>query len=154
MNKIKKFESFSQSEIDRILDKINSTGIGSLTPSEKRYLDNPDETNSPLNDDDDSHLLDSPTDMEDLFIDIYDYDDTDFNYNFGFGFFSKSTGYQIDSEAFEILDEEILSDFESNEIEEVGECDFLADGDNWKDVDSLKEYLHGLGFKDVRYKGK
>ena len=32
----------NQSEVDRILDKISSKGMGSLTPEEKSILDNPD----------------------------------------------------------------------------------------------------------------
>ena len=32
----------NQSEVDRILDKISSEGMGSLTPEEKSILDNPD----------------------------------------------------------------------------------------------------------------
>ena len=155
MEKIQKFEAFSQSEIDRILDKINATGIGSLTAAEKRYLDDPEGNSLNSFDEDDETDSESGVDMSDLYIVIYDSDVEE--YSFGFGIFSKSGGsdffHQIDSHAEDILDEEILEDFEEMGIEEVGECDFLVAGDDWT-LDSLKEYLHGVGFSDVRYNGK
>jgi rubrerythrin len=38
MKHLKKFENFSDEEMDRILDKINDSGIESLSPLEKYYL--------------------------------------------------------------------------------------------------------------------
>ncbi|NBO22546.1 hypothetical protein EBU94_04300 [bacterium] len=39
---IRRFESFSQEKIDKILDKINDKGYDSLTSNEREYLKNPD----------------------------------------------------------------------------------------------------------------
>ncbi len=39
MKYLKKFESYHQDKVDQILDKINKSGINSLTQIEKDYLD-------------------------------------------------------------------------------------------------------------------
>lgn len=39
MKYLKKFESYHQAKVDEILDKINKSGINSLTQIEKDYLD-------------------------------------------------------------------------------------------------------------------
>lgn len=57
----------NQSEVDRILDKISSQGMGSLTPDEKSILDNPD---TPI-ETEPEELPSDESDNEDNFQQIY-----------------------------------------------------------------------------------
>lgn len=91
---------------------------------------------------------DTTISKEDIVVRIIDSDLEDFPFAFCF---IGPDGYQIDQEAFDILDADTISDFEDNGITESGECSFDVEGD-WT-IDSLKQYLKGFGFKDVIYDG-
>jgi hypothetical protein len=145
---IKKFEAFSQSEIDRILDKINATGMDSLTPGEKQYLNDPEGTDVKV-----ARSRFKTTELpskDDIYVIIYDSDVQDMGYKFGFAIYLEDQ--EFDDQASEVLDAETLIDFEENGIEEVSECDFLVLGEHWT-LGSLKKYLKGLGFKEIKYNG-
>ena len=156
---IKKFNDFvnegkykEDDELNRILDKISATGMESITPEEKAYLDGdvPDEpeydgtykTGRDLIGPDGEYL---DSNKSDFIFKVYDIDGDEFysSNNFGISVFDKEGKFMVDEHVSDELFPELkkigLEDLAEGELEYLGQLK----------KDALIDKLKSMGFNAV-----